>query len=379
MIKNIKGGGIFMSMFCYQCQETLKNEGCTVNGICGKKADTANLQDLLIFVLKGIAVYGEKASELGVVDEDASIFIAEGLFSTITNVNFDNDRFEEMIKQAFTVRENMKEEFEKIYKEEYGHEFDGDLPEQATWYSENAEDFYKKGEEVGVLATEDEDIRSLRELLTYGLKGIAAYVEHAYILDEQDREVFKFVQKALAATTDDSLTVAELTELVLEAGKVAVDGMAILDKANTGHYGDPEPTEINIGVNNRPGILISGHDLKDMEELLEQTKGTGIDVYTHGEMLPANAYPAFKKYDHFVGNYGNAWWQQKEEFEKFNGPILMTTNCLVPPKKSYKDRVYTTGVVGFPGVKHIEDREENGEKDFSKLIEHAQNVNPLLN
>lgn len=277
-----------------------------------------------------------------------------------------------MIEQAFTVRENMREKFEKAYKEEYGEEFDGDLPEQVTWYSENVDDFYEKGEEVGVLATENEDLRSLRELLIYGLKGIAAYVEHAYILDETDRGVFKFVQKALAATTDDSLTADELTELVLEAGKVAVDGMAILDKANTGHYGDPEPTEINIGVNNRPGILISGHDLKDMEELLEQTEGTGVDVYTHGEMLPANAYPEFKKYDHFVGNYGNAWWQQNEEFDKFNGPILMTTNCLVPPKESYKDRVYTTGVVGFPDIEHIEDRKNAEPKDFSVLIEHAK-------
>ncbi len=367
-----------MSMFCYQCQETLKNEGCTVNGICGKKADTANLQDLLIYVLKGISVYGEKAKELGVYDEAVANFVAQGLFSTITNVNFDNERFEGMIKEAFIVRDNIKSKFEEAYKEKNGEEFKGELAEAATWYTDNIAEFYTKGEEIGVLATENEDLRSLRELLIYGLKGIAAYVDHAYILDESDEEVFSFLLEGLAATTDDSLSADDLVGLVMKAGEVAVKGMAILDKANTGHYGNPEPTNINIGVNDRPGILISGHDLKDMEELLEQSEGSGVDVYTHGEMLPANAYPAFKKYDHFIGNYGNAWWQQNEEFEKFNGPILMTTNCLVPPKDSYKDRVYTTGVVGFPDVKHIEDRKEGKAKDFSEIIEDAKNCEAPL-
>jgi len=365
-------------MFCYQCQETLKNEGCTVNGICGKKADTANLQDLLIYVLKGISVYGEKAKELGVYDEAVANFVAQGLFSTITNVNFDNERFEGMIKEAFIVRDNIKSKFEEAYKEKNGEEFKGELAEAATWYTDNIAEFYTKGEEIGVLATENEDLRSLRELLIYGLKGIAAYVDHAYILDESDEEVFSFLLEGLAATTDDSLSADDLVGLVMKAGEVAVKGMAILDKANTGHYGNPEPTNINIGVNDRPGILISGHDLKDMEELLEQSEGSGVDVYTHGEMLPANAYPAFKKYDHFIGNYGNAWWQQNEEFEKFNGPILMTTNCLVPPKDSYKDRVYTTGVVGFPDVKHIEDRKEGKAKDFSEIIEDAKNCEAPL-
>jgi len=365
-----------VNMFCYQCQETLKNEGCTVNGICGKKADTANLQDLLIYVLKGVAVYAEKAKELGVKDNDSAIFIARGLFSTVTNVNFDNQRFEKMIKEAFDVRDKVKAGFEEVYENKYGREFNGELTEAASWYSEDKAEFYKKGQEVGVLSTKDETIRSLRELLTYGLKGIAAYTDHALILDETDEEVFSFLQEGMAATVDDSLSADGLISMVMKAGEVAVKAMAVLDRANTGHYGSPEPTEINIGVNDRPGILISGHDLKDMEELLKQTEGTGVDVYTHGEMLPANTYPAFKKYKHFVGNYGNAWWKQNEEFEKFNGPVLMTTNCLVPPKDSYKDRVYTTGLVGFSGVKHIEDRKDGGEKDFTGIIEHAKRCKP---
>lgn len=360
-----------MSMFCYQCQEAAKNEGCTVRGVCGKTEDVANLQDLLIYLLKGTAVYADKAEKLGVKDDSIGIFLAKSLFTTVTNVSFDPERFENRIKEALKVREEMKNKFLKAYREQNGKEYKGSLPDMCTWSSDKVEDFYTKGAEIGVLSIENEDIRSLKELLTYGLKGVAAYVDHAYILDEKDEEIFDFMVEGLAATADKSKTADELVGLVLRCGEIAVKTMAVLDKANTGNYGHPEITQVNIGVNDRPGILISGHDLKDMEELLEQTEGKGVDVYTHGEMLPANSYPFFKKYDHFVGNYGNSWWKQKEEFEKFNGPILMTTNCLVPPKDSYKERVYTTGVVGFPDVKHIADRKPGEQKDFSAIIEHA--------
>jgi len=362
-----------MSMFCYQCQEAAGNEGCTVSGVCGKTDDVANLQDLLVYLLKGISYYAEEAKEYGVnVDQQTGPFIMKNLFATITNGNFDAKRFEENIEEALELREQVKDEFLKAYKDKTGEEFDGDLPEAATWTSNNIDDFYTKGEEVGVLSTKNEDIRSLRELITYGVKGMAAYADHAYVLNESDMELFDFMQKALKATLDDSKSVDEYVNLVMETANHCLDTMALLDKANTENYGHPEPTEVNVGVNDRPAILISGHDLKDMEELLKQTEGTGVDVYTHGEMLPANSYPAFKKYDHFVGNYGNSWWLQKEEFEKFNGPVLLTTNCLVPPKDSYKDRVYTTGVVGFDGVKHIEGRSQGGQKDFAEIIEHAK-------
>ena len=362
-----------MSMFCYQCQEAAGNEGCTVKGVCGKTAEVANLQDLLIYVLKGISYYAERAKEVGVnLDQQTGPFIMKNLFATITNGNFDASRFEENIQEALELRESVKNEFLKAYKKEHGQEFNEDVPEAATWSSENVDDFYTKGQEVGVLSTDGEDIRSLRELITYGVKGMAAYADHAYILNESDLELFAFMQKALKATLDDSKSVDEYVNLVMETADHCLKTMALLDKANTENYGHPEPTEVNVGVNDNPAILISGHDLKDMEELLEQTEGTGVDVYTHGEMLPANSYPAFKKYDHFVGNYGNSWWLQKEEFDKFNGPVLLTTNCLVPPKDSYKDRVYTTGVVGFDGVKHIEGRPEGGQKDFSEIIDHAK-------
>ncbi len=365
-----------MSMFCYQCQETAKNEGCTIVGVCGKTDDVANLQDLLIFALRGISVYGVKAKELGIYDESINKFVAQSLFSTITNVNFDPVKFENWIKEALSIRENLKDKFLTAYKEQKGVEFQESLPDAATWYSDNVADFYVKGQEVGVLATKNEDIRSLRELLTYGLKGISAYVEHAFVLEGKNEEIFDFLLEGLAATADESLTIEDLIGMTLKTGEVAVKAMAMLDAANTGTYGHPEPTQINIGVRNRPGILISGHDLKDLEELLEQSKNKGVDVYTHGEMLPANAYPFFKKYDHFVGNYGNSWWEQTREFESFNGPILMTTNCLVPPKGSYDDRVYTTSVVGFPGLAHIEDREAGKQKDFSAIIEHALRCEP---
>ncbi len=365
-----------MSMFCYQCQETARNEGCKVRGVCGKTPDVSNFQDLLVYLLKGISIYGEQAKELGIYDEEVGAFISESLFTTLTNVNFDKERFENLIREAFEVRDKIKNKFLKAYKEKYGKEFDKQLPEMATWYSDDVQNFYKKGEEVGVLVTENEDIRALRELITYGLKGIAAYAHHAYILGYKDDEIFAFLQEGLAATTDDSLTADDLIGVAMKCGEMAVKTLGLLDKANTETYGHPEPTQINIGVRNNPGILVSGHDLKDLEELLEQSKDKGVDIYTHGEMLPAHAYPAFKKYEHFVGNYGNAWWKQQEEFEKFNGPILMTTNCLVPPKDSYKDRVYTTGPVGFNGVKHIPDREHGKQKDFSQIIKHALQCEP---
>lgn len=360
-----------MSMFCYQCQEASKGTGCTLRGVCGKRDDVAKLQDVLIYVLKGISIYTTKAREAGIVYEEADRFIMEGLFSTITNVNFDKNYFVEKIKQGLILRDQIKE---RLLKERV--EIENNLHDSAVWTADSVDEFEKKAEKVGILATENEDIRSLRELLTYGVKGMAAYAEHAYVLGYKDENIFAFMQKALAATTDDNLTADDLVALVMECGKSGVDVMALLDKANTSTYGNPEITKVNIGVRNNSGILISGHDLKDMEDLLKQTEGTGVDVYTHGEMLPANYYPAFKKYSHFVGNYGNAWWQQDREFESFNGPILMTTNCLVPPKDTYKDRVYTTGVVGFEGVKHIPAGKDGKPKDFTPIIEHAKKCKP---
>ncbi len=358
-----------MSMFCYQCQETAKGTGCTVAGVCGKKEDLSNMQDLLIFVLKGISIYATKAREFGIENEKANKLVFDGLFMTITNANFDNDRFIEIIREGLKVREELKAAYLKA-----GGSIPEDIHDSAIWTGNTVEEFEAKNGSVGVLATENEDARSLRELVIYGLKGLAAYTEHAYNLKYEDNSLYVFMQKALADTTNDNLSVDELVALVLETGKYGVDGMALLDKANTTTYGNPEITKINIGVSDKPGILISGHDLRDMEDLLIQTEGTGIDVYTHGEMLPANYYPAFKKYSHFIGNYGNAWWQQKEEFESFNGPILFTTNCIVPPKKDakYADKVFTTGASGYPGSKHIPERNDGGRKDFSEIIELAK-------
>ena len=357
-------------MFCYQCQEAMNNKGCTRVGMCGKTADVANLQDLMIYTLKGLSVMAIKAEEVNYEPAGLDKMLMDSLFMTITNANFDKDRFFDKIKEAMKMRDDIKTTL--IEKGVDLKELKD--PESFTVNSNDDIIFKSVSEEVGVLATENEDVRSLRELIIYGLKGMAAYQEHAYSLGHENKEVSKFIRKALAATLDDSLTVDELVALTLETGKYGVDVMALLDKANTSTYGNPEITEVNIGVRKNPGILISGHDLKDMEELLEQTKGTGIDIYTHGEMLPANYYPKFKKYDHFVGNYGNAWWQQKEEFEKFNGPILFTTNCIVPPKASYADRVYTTGASGFPGFPHIADRVDGQAKDFSQIIEHAKKL-----
>lgn len=359
-------------MFCYQCQETAKGKGCTMQGVCGKTSDVANLQDLLIYALKGISILGLKADEIGLNMPEVDKLLLDGLFMTITNANFDKNRFVEKIKDALEIREELKAQLKAK-----GVNLEN-LPDAATWYGESLEAFEAKADsvQVGVLATEDEDIRSLRELITYGVKGMAAYAEHAMNLGYEDEEIYKFMRKALVATLDDTLTVDDLIGLTLETGKYGVDTMALLDKANTETYGNPEITEVDIGVRNNPAILISGHDLKDMEELLKQTEGTGVDVYTHGEMLPAHYYPAFKKYPHFAGNYGNAWWKQREEFEKFNGPILFTTNCIVPPapKSSYADRVYTTGSSGYPGFKHISDRVDEKEKDFSEIIEHAKRL-----
>lgn len=359
-------------MFCFQCQETVKNQGCTVKGVCGKTDGVANLQDLLIYVMKGISQYAHKGRELGLVDEQVDEFVMENLFTTITNVNFSEQDLINRIKKAFKMRDQIKDQVAPKFKEKHGESIEQHVTDHATWYTEDELNFKTKGEQVGSKSSDNEDINSLRELLTYGIKGISAYLHHAYVLDKKDEEIFSFIHKGLAATTDDSLSVDDLVGLVMECGKYGVNTMALLDQANTGAYGHPEPTQVSIEVRDNPAILISGHDLKDMEELLEQTKGTGVDVYTHSEMLPANSYPAFKKYDHFVGNYGGSWWKQNEEFEKFNGPILMTTNCLVPPKDSYKDRVYTAGVVSFDDVTHIPDREEGGSKDFSQIIEHAK-------
>ncbi|MCB8818823.1 hydroxylamine reductase, partial [Desulfosporosinus shakirovi] len=314
-------------MFCYQCQETAKGTGCTIKGVCGKTENVSNLQDLLIYTLKGIAIYAVQARERYLVRKDVEKFIMESLFSTITNANFDRSRFVERIQAGLKLREDLKQAVVRV-----GGTIPAELHDAATWTAP-AEEFEKKASFVGILSTENEDVRSLRELLIYGLKGIAAYAEHAYTLEHQESGIFAFIEKALVATLDDTLEAGDLVALVLEAGKYGVDVMALLDQANTTTYGNPELTKVNIGVRNNPAILISGHDLKDLEELLIQTQGTGVDVYTHGEMLPAHYYPAFKKYDNFVGNYGNAWYKQDKEFESFNGPVFLTTNCLVPPKE----------------------------------------------
>ena len=352
-----------MSMFCYQCQETMKNKGCSfAKGVCGKSAQTANLQDLLIHTLKGISIYAEKQNLSDEKKKEIGLFLAQCLFATITNANFNNEKFYELIRKALEIRNELKNE---------------ELEEQhdAAIWNEPEEKWLEKGSEVGVLSTKNEDVRSLRELLIYGLKGVAAYADHAAMLGFEDPAIYQFIIKALASTTKE-LNLEEMIQMVMKCGEMVVNTMALLDKANTSTYGNPEITEVNIGVGTNPGILISGHDLHDMQELLEQTKGTGVDVYTHSEMLPANYYPAFKKYDHFVGNYGNAWWKQDKEFASFNGPILMTTNCIVPVQDEYKDRIYTTGMAGYPGVPHISDRENGKQKDFSKIIDLAKKCPP---
>src|SRR5574344_1445931 len=347
-------------MFCYQCQETAGCKGCTVSGVCGKKPDVAAMQDLLVYVTKGISAVTTALRQEGKqVSAEINHLITLNLFTTITNANFDNESIEARIRTTLTENGVLLPQI----ADPFG------LPEAAKWNGSG--NWEEKAATVGVLSTENEDIRSLRELITYGLKGLSAYTKHANVLLKDDEEVDAFLQRALAATLDDNLSVEDLIALTMETGKHGVSGMALLDKANTEAYGNPEITKVNIGVGTNPGILVSGHDLRDLEMLLEQTQGTGVDVYTHSEMLPAHYYPAFKKYPNFIGNYGNAWWKQKEEFESFNGPILMTTNCIVPPKDSYKDRLYPTGAAGYPGCTHIPG-EIGEQKDFSVIIEHAK-------
>jgi len=346
-------------MFCFQCQEAAKGTGCTVMGVCGKNPQIAGLLDVLVYTTKGVSIVANKAREMGIENEAANKFTLDAMFISITNANFDSERIISEIKRGISAREDLKSQVNA----EFAHD-------SANWTPDSDNAILAKAAFCGVLATENEDIRSLRELIVYGVKGMAAYAEHAHNLGYADEKIYAFIQKALAATTDESLTVDQLVALTLETGEYGVNVMALLDKANTSTYGNPEITEVNIGTRNNPAILISGHDLKDMEGLLKATEGTGVDVYTHSEMLPANYYPEFKKYEHFVGNYGNAWWKQNEEFESFNGPILMTTNCITPPKGSYKEKVYTTGAAGFDGVKHISGKA--GEKDFSAIIEHAK-------
>ena len=353
-------------MFCFQCQETAGNKGCMFGGVCGKKPETANLQDLLIYVTKGLSeITTRLRSEGKEIPAAIDRLITTNLFMTITNANFDDDRFIDRINETLSSRDEL---FEQLHD-------DTGLSDAASWQYRTAEERTLKADKVGVLDTGNEDLRSLRELTLYGLKGMAAYNKHANVLGYADTAIDAFLQKALAKTLDDSLSTDDLTSLVLETGSFGVKVMALLDTANTSTYGNPEITKVELGVRNNPAILISGHDLRDLEMLLEQTANTGVDVYTHSEMLPTHYYPAFKKYPHFAGNYGNAWWKQKEEFEAFNGPILLTTNCLVPPKESYKDRIYTTGSVGFSGCKHI-DGEIGETKDFSAIIEHAKKCPP---
>lgn len=348
-------------MFCYQCQETAGCKGCTVVGVCGKKPEVAAMQDLLIYATKGLSAVTTALRAAGKsVSRNVNHLVTVNLFTTITNANFDREVIIARIKETLAVKADLLTQLDDT----------SSLPAAALWNGDESE-FDAKAKTVGVLATENEDIRSLRELITYGLKGLSAYSKHANVLAQDDEEVDAFIQRALAATLDDSKSVDDLVALTLETGKYGVQGMALLDKANTTAYGNPEITTVDIGVRKNPGILISGHDLKDLEMLLDQTEGTGVDVYTHSEMLPAHYYPFFKKYKNFAGNYGNAWWKQKEEFESFNGPILMTTNCIVPPKDSYKGRLWTTGATGFPGCRHI-DADENGHKDFSELIAQAK-------
>ncbi len=353
-------------MFCFQCQEASKGTGCTLSGVCGKTPEVANTQDLLLFVVRGVAVYNQELRKAGKPSSQADKFVFDGLFMTITNANFDKQAIINKIKEGLALKKELAKQVSLP-----------NPPDECTWDG-NESEFEEKAKTVGVLRTQDEDIRSLKELVHYGIKGMAAYVEHAWNLDNENADIFAFMQHALAEITRNDITVNELIALTLETGKYGVDAMAQLDAANTGHYGNPELSEVNIGVGKNPGILISGHDLKDLEELLQQTKGTGVDVYTHSEMLPAHYYPELKKHKHLVGNYGNAWWKQKEEFETFNGPVLFTTNCIVPPTKNatYTDRIYTTGASGLEGATHIPARVNGQPKDFSAIIAHAKTCQP---
>ena len=354
-----------MGMFCYQCQETAGNKGCTVRGVCGKSDTTASLQDLLIYVLRGISLYGSDLAKKGNADIEAGRFVTDALFVTVTNVNFDDDVIRDYIRRALAERERVAALAGSVI----------DATGAATWKPSGEADYMATAVRVGILSTEDEDVRSLRSLLLFGLKGISAYAHHAAVLGFEDIAIYNFVMEGLASTTKN-LTVDAMVGMVLKAGDIAVTTMALLDKANRETYGEPGITQVKTGVRKNPGILISGHDLLDLAELLEQTKGTGVDVYTHSEMLPAHYYPYFKKYDNLAGNYGGSWWHQATEFESFNGPVLMTTNCIIPVKDSYKDRIFTTGVVAYPGTRHIPARKPGGKKDFSEMIELAKKCPP---
>ena len=368
-----------MGMFCYQCQESAGNTGCTVKGVCGKDEETSNLQDLLIYQLKGISYLAGIAGENGVDHDQADHFVMDHLFTTITNTNFDADKVQEIITRGFGVRDHL---MQVLTSKDLIDKESEDLPDAVTWGGgtdgRSRESLLEKAVQVGIRTADNEDIRSLQQLVVIGLKGMAAYAHHASVLGYEDKEIFTFMHRALAATLEESPAVDDLISLVMETGKVAVTTLALLDRANTEKFGIPEPTQVNIGTRDRPGILVSGHDLRDLEELLEQTRGSGVDVYTHGEMLPAHAYPAFKQFDNLVGNYGNSWWMQPSEFEKFNGPIVMTTNCLVTPKPTYQDRVFTTNIVAYPGLNHIPDRNEDGmgTKDFTQVIDLAKQTKP---
>jgi len=353
-----------MQMYCYQCQETAKNKACTITGACGKTPETSNLQDLLIYTLKGISVLAEKEEK---PNKKYAQFIIKSLFATITNANFDNAKIKQLIDEGLKLRDELKEKIEEDFQET--------RQDVINWTYENDVALENKAKEVNILSCEDEDVRSLRELLIYGTKGIAAYADHALVLGFENDEIYDFIIKALASTTKE-LSIGEMTALVLKAGKTAVTTMALLDTAHTTKFGSPVVTTVDIGVKSNPGILVSGHDLKDIKELIDQTKGTGIDIYTHSEMLPAHYYPRLKQNAHFVGNYGNSWWKQSSEFESFNGPILMTTNCITPVKESYKERMFTTGMAGYPGVKHIPTPPDGGKKDFSQIIALAKTCPP---
>ena len=363
-------------MFCYQCQETMKNSGCTRRGMCGKSAEVSRLQDLLIYLLKGISFWGTRGRNMGVTNDETDLFVAKALFSTITNANFDSDRYVAFIQEAIDRRDDLRKRAQTRCNELHNSNCNGSGPDWAGWHPNNyeVETLLDKGRTVGVMddLNLNEDIRSMREVIIYGLKGMAAYVDHAYLVGGRDESILAFMQEALEATTNDTLSQADMLALIQKTGEFGIKSMALLDSSNTERYGNPEPTNVFLGVKPGKGILVSGHDLVDLEELLQQTEGTGINIYTHGEMLPTNAYPELKKYKHLVGNYGGSWWRQADEFDSFGGPILMTTNCIIPVRDGYRDRIFTTGMTGYPGVPHIADRPDGGHKDFSAVIERAR-------
>ena len=363
-------------MFCYQCQETMKNSGCTRRGMCGKSAEVSRLQDLLIYLLKGISFWGTRGRNMGVTNDETDLFVAKALFSTITNANFDSDRYVAFIQEAIDRRDDLRKRAQTRCNELHNSNCNGSGPDWAGWHPNDyeVETLLDKGRTVGVMddLNLNEDIRSMREVIIYGLKGMAAYVDHAYLVGGRDESVLAFMQEALEATTNDTLGQADMLALIQKTGEFGIKAMALLDSSNTERYGNPEPTNVFLGVRPGKGILVSGHDLVDLEELLQQTEGTGINIYTHGEMLPTNAYPELKKYKHLVGNYGGSWWRQADEFDSFGGPILMTTNCIIPVRDGYRDRIFTTGMTGYPGVPHIADRPDGGHKDFSAVIERAR-------